>query len=68
MLPLGSADFLRLAHEFHTIVIDRIPVMRFRQRNEAKRFILLIDTLYDNAVKLIASAEAPPHLNGPRRI
>jgi cell division protein ZapE len=61
VLPLGSADFIRLAHEFHTLVIDRIPVMRFAQRNEAKRFILLIDTLYDNAVKLIASADAPPH-------
>jgi cell division protein ZapE len=59
--PRGSADFLRLAHEYHTLVIDRIPVMRFAQRNEAKRFILLIDTLYDNAVKLIASAEAQPH-------
>ncbi len=42
-------------------MIDRIPVMRFAQRNEAKRFILLIDSLYDNAVKLIASAEAQPH-------
>ena len=61
VLPLGSADFLRLAHEFHTIIIDRIPVMRFGQRNEAKRFIILIDALYDNAVKLMASAEAPPH-------
>jgi cell division protein ZapE len=59
--PRGSADFLRLAHEYHTLVIDRIPVMRFAQRNEAKRFILLIDSLYDNAVKLIASAEAQPH-------
>ena len=56
VLPLGSADFLRLAHEYHTLVIERIPVMRFAQRNEAKRFIILIDTLYDNAVKLIASA------------
>ncbi len=61
VLPLGSADFIRVAHEFHTLVIDRIPVMRFAQRNEAKRFILLIDTLYDNAVKLIASAGALPH-------
>ena len=60
VLPLGSADFLRLAHEYHTLVIDRIPVMRFAQRNEAKRFIILIDTLYDNAVKLVASAEAEP--------
>ena len=59
--PLGSADFIRLAHEFHTLMIDHIPVMRFAQRNEAKRFILLIDTLYDNAVKLIASAQASPH-------
>jgi cell division protein ZapE len=61
VLPLGSADFLRLAHEYHTLVIDRIPVMRFAQRNEAKRFIILIDSLYDNAVKLIASAQAQPH-------
>ena len=61
VLPLGSADFLRLAHEYHTLVIDHIPVMRFAQRNEAKRFIILIDSLYDNAVKLIASAQAQPH-------
>lgn len=61
VLPLGSADFLRLAHEFHTLIIDRIPVMRFGQRNEAKRFIILIDALYDNAVKLMASADASPH-------
>ncbi|MFN3347863.1 cell division protein ZapE [Pseudorhodoplanes sp.] len=59
--PRGSADFLRLAREYHTLIIDRIPVMRFAQRNEAKRFIILVDTLYDNAVKLIASAEAQPH-------
>src|SRR5690606_26330808 len=50
--PLGAADYLRLAHEFHTLIIDRVPVMGFPQRNEAKRFITLIDTLYDNAVKL----------------
>jgi len=59
--PLGAADYLRIAHEFHTLVIDRVPVMDFARRNEAKRFITLIDTLYDNAVKLIASAEAAPH-------
>lgn len=59
--PLGAADYLRIAHEFHTLIIDHVPVMDFPQRNEAKRFITLIDTLYDNAVKLIVSAEAPPH-------
>ncbi len=58
--PLGAADYLRVAHEFHTLIIDRIPVMDFDRRNAAKRFIILIDTLYDHAVKLVASAEAEP--------
>jgi cell division protein ZapE len=59
--PLGASDYLRLAREFHTIVLDRVPIMVHGQHNEAKRFIALIDTLYDNAVKLIASAQAGPH-------
>jgi cell division protein ZapE len=59
--PLGVADYLRIAEEFHTILIDHVPVMDFARRNEAKRFIILIDTLYDHAVKLIASAAAEPH-------
>ncbi len=58
--PLGSNDYLRLAREFHTLIVDNIPVMDFPQRNAAKRFIILIDTLYDNAVKLVASASAEP--------
>jgi cell division protein ZapE len=58
--PLGAEDYLRIAHEFHTIVLDRIPVMGYEQRNEAKRFIALIDTLYDKRVKLVASADAAP--------
>ncbi|HWM82633.1 MAG TPA: cell division protein ZapE [Pseudolabrys sp.] len=58
--PLGASDYLRLAHDFHTLVIDGIPVMDFRRRNEAKRFIILIDALYDHAVKLVASADAEP--------
>lgn len=56
--PLGAADFVQIAHHFHTVVIEDIPVMSPDQRNEAKRFILLIDALYDNAVKLVASAAA----------
>lgn len=58
--PLGASDYLRIAHEFHTLLIDRIPVMGFAERNEAKRFIILVDALYDNAVKLVASADAEP--------
>jgi cell division protein ZapE len=58
--PLGAADYLKIAHEFHTLVLDHIPVMDFDRRNEAKRFIILIDTLYDHAIKLVASAEAEP--------
>ncbi len=58
--PLAAGDYLRIAHEFHTIILDHIPVMDQAQRNEAKRFIILIDTLYDHAVKLLASAQAQP--------
>jgi cell division protein ZapE len=59
-VPLGAGDYLRIAHEFHTIVLGHIPVMDHDRRNEAKRFIILIDMLYDHAVKLIASAQAEP--------
>ena len=59
--PLAAGDYLRIAHEFHTIILDHIPVMGYEQRNEAKRFIILIDTLYDHAVKLLASAQAQPN-------
>jgi cell division protein ZapE len=58
--PLGAADFVRIARAFHTVVVEDIPVIGVERRNEAKRFILLVDTLYDNAVKLIASAAAEP--------
>src|SRR6202012_1017791 len=58
--PLAASDYLRLAHDYHTILVDRIPVMDYAERNAAKRFISLIDTLYDNAVKLMASAAADP--------
>jgi len=58
--PLAASDYVRLAHDYHTILVDRIPVMDYAERNAAKRFISLIDTLYDNAVKLMASADANP--------
>ena len=58
--PLGSLDYLHIAHAFHTVIIDGIPVLNATNRNEARRFINLIDTLYDSGVGLIASAEAEP--------
>jgi cell division protein ZapE len=57
---LGAADYLAIAETFRTVMVDRIPVMGPEMRNEARRFVLLIDTLYDEGVKLICSAAAPP--------
>lgn len=58
--PLAAADYLAIAQEFHTLLIDHIPVMTDNMHNVARRFTLLIDTLYDEGVKLICSAEAKP--------
>ena len=58
--PLGASDFLALAQHFHTILIDHIPVLPEAERNAAKRFITLVDALYDRRVKLVASAAAEP--------
>ena len=58
--PLAAVDYLAVAENFHTVFIDGAPVMPQHMRNEAKRFINLIDTLYDQHVKLIISADAPP--------
>jgi len=58
--PLGSADYLEIAEEFHTLILDHIPVIGPSERNEAKRFTILVDALYDMRVKLIASAAVEP--------
>jgi len=57
--PLGSRDFVRIAHQFDAIIIDGVPQMDRTMSNQAKRFILLIDTLYDRGVKLGASFAVP---------
>ena len=58
--PLWSLDYLHVAHAFHTVLIDGIPRLTSDRRDVTRRFINLIDTLYDNRVSLIASAEAEP--------
>jgi cell division protein ZapE len=65
--PLGARDYLAIADRYGTVFIDRIPILDQTRRNPAKRFILLIDTLYDRRIRLVASAEAEPdHLYAGR--
>lgn len=66
--PLGARDYLAIAGRFSTLFIDHVPVLGEGRRNEAKRFILLIDTLYDHHLRLVVSAAAqPPQLYTAKR-
>jgi cell division protein ZapE len=58
--PLGAEDYLVIARRYHTIVLSGVPRMGEDERNEAHRFMTLIDELYEHRVKLVMSAEAPP--------
>jgi cell division protein ZapE len=58
--PLGAADYLAIATHFHTVLVDRVPRMSEAQRNEAKRFMTLVDALYEHKVKTIIAADAAP--------
>ena len=58
--PLAARDYLAIVERYSTIFLDRVPVMAEDRRNEAKRFILLIDTLYDQHARLFISAAAAP--------
>lgn len=58
--PLGAADFLEIADRFHTVLLEHIPRLTPLMRDEAARFRILIDALYEAKVKLVASAEAEP--------
>jgi cell division protein ZapE len=58
--PLGAADYLAIARNFHTLIIENVPVLTPDRRNEARRFNTLIDALYDQGAGLIMSAAAEP--------
>ena len=58
--PLGAADYLAIAERFPAVIVEGIPRLSPQQRNEARRFNILIDTLYEARTLLIASAEVPP--------
>jgi len=58
--PRGAADYLAIARRYHTVIIVGIPVIGPEMRNEANRFVTLIDALYEHKVKLLAAADAEP--------
>lgn len=60
--PIGRDDYLTLVEKYHTIFIEDIPKLGAAQRDQARRFITLIDTIYDSQVRLVASAEVEPNL------
>lgn len=58
--PLGAEDYLAVATHFHSVVLSGVPELSPERRNEARRFMTLIDALYEHRVNLVVSAEAPP--------
>jgi len=57
---LGAGDYLALAKSFHTLVLDGVPILEPDRRNEARRFVNLIDALYEHRAKLVMAAAAAP--------
>ncbi|RMF70905.1 MAG: AFG1 family ATPase [Alphaproteobacteria bacterium] len=58
--PYGAADYLAIAHRYHTVFVVAIPQMDDRQADMAHRFVTMIDVFYDQGVKLVCSAAVPP--------
>jgi cell division protein ZapE len=58
--PLAAADYLAIAERYAAIIVEGIPRLAPQQRNEAQRFHILIDALYEARTLLVASAEVPP--------
>lgn len=57
--PLGAGDYMAISSRYHTIFVDRVPQLDRSRRNAAKRFIALVDVLYDRKNRLFVSAETP---------
>lgn len=64
--PLGAADYIKIAQCFHTVLIDGVPAMTPERRNEAKRFVTLVDALYEAKTKLVLSAAVEPDALYPK--
>jgi cell division protein ZapE len=56
----GAADYLAVARRYHSVILVGIPIMGPDQRNEAARFVTLVDELYEHKVKLLAAADSDP--------
>ncbi|XP_049838961.1 putative ATPase N2B isoform X2 [Schistocerca gregaria] len=57
--PLGASDYLQISRVFHTVLIRDVPQLTLKQKSPARRFITLIDTLYDNRVRVVVSSDVP---------
>lgn len=57
--PLGGSDYIQIAHFFHTVLIRDVPQFNIKLKSQARRFITLIDTLYDNRVRVVISSDVP---------
>jgi cell division protein ZapE len=58
--PLGASDYLAIAARFDVVFVDHVPKLGAEKRNEVKRFINLVDALYDHSVRLFISAAVTP--------
>jgi cell division protein ZapE len=58
--PLGPADYLALTERYHTLILRGVPLLTPNRRNEARRFMTLVDALYERRTMLFLSADVPP--------
>ena len=58
--PRSQNDYIEIARNYQSVIVSDVPVLDAQHENEARRFIALVDELYDHNVNLIVSAEAPP--------